>query len=74
MDVKIGVADVPRELTVKTELTADEVVAALGTALEAGGVFELTDDKGRRVVVPAAKVSYMDLGAADERPVGFGAV
>ncbi|GAB3821479.1 DUF3107 domain-containing protein [Tessaracoccus terricola] len=74
MDVKIGVADVARELTVKTELAADEVVSALGNALEGGGLFELTDDKGRRVVVPAAKVAYVDLGAADERPVGFGAV
>lgn len=74
MDVKIGIADVARELTVKTELPADEVVAALGSALDGGGLFELTDDKGRRVVVPAAKVAYVDLGAADERPVGFGAV
>lgn len=74
MDVKIGIADVARELTVKTELPADEVVAALGNALENGGLFELTDDKGRRVVVPATKVAYVDLGAADERPVGFGAV
>lgn len=74
MDVKIGIADVARELTVKTELSADEVLAALGSALENSSLFELTDDKGRRVVVPAAKVAYVDLGAADERPVGFGAV
>ncbi|TRY19382.1 DUF3107 domain-containing protein [Tessaracoccus rhinocerotis] len=74
MDVKIGIADVARELTVKTELAADEVVTTLASALDKGGLFELTDDKGRRVVVPAAKVAYVDLGAADERPVGFGAV
>lgn len=74
MDVKIGIADVARELTVRTELPADEVVTTLASALADGGLFELTDDKGRRVVVPAARVAYVDLGAADERPVGFGAV
>lgn len=74
MEVKIGIADVPREVTVRTETTADDVVQALSTAVEGGGLFELTDAKGRRVVVPASRIAYVDLGAADERPVGFGAV
>ncbi|MCC2592800.1 DUF3107 domain-containing protein [Tessaracoccus sp. OS52] len=74
MEVKIGIADVPRELTVRTESGADELVAALSSAVADSGLFELTDTKGRRVVVPAAKVAYLDLGAVEERPVGFGAV
>lgn len=74
MDVKIGIADVARELTVSTETPSEDIVSALATAVENGGLFELTDDKGRRVVVPAGKVAYVDLGSAGERPVGFGAV
>lgn len=72
MEVKIGIADVARELAVRTEADADQLVADLGRALTDGGLFELTDEKGRRVVVPAARVAYLDLGSADERPVGFG--
>lgn len=74
MEVKIGIADVARELTVKTETAPEDLVATLASAVEGGGLFELTDVKGRRVVVPAARIAYLDLGAADERPVGFGAV
>lgn len=74
MEVKIGIADVPRELTVRTATEAEELINSLRGAVESGGLFELSDEKGRRVIVPAARVAYLDLGAADERPVGFGAV
>ena len=72
MEVKIGIVDVARELALKVDVPADELVESLGRALKDGGLFELTDDKGRRVVVPASRVAYLDLGTADERPVGFG--
>lgn len=74
MEVKIGIVDVARELSVRTQAQPEELLSALSAALESGGLFELTDEKGRRVFVPAARVAYLDLGAADERPVGFGAV
>lgn len=74
MEVKIGIADVSREVTVTTEDNSDELVARLHQALEAGGLFEIIDDKGRRVVIPAARVAYLDLGAEDVRPVGFGSL
>jgi hypothetical protein len=31
----------------------------------------LVDDKGRRFVLPAARVSYVEIGPADSRKVGF---
>ena len=31
------------------------------------------DLKGRKVLIPAAQVAYVDLGAENARPVGFGA-
>ncbi len=36
--------------------------------------FSLTDEKGRRVLVPADKLAYIDLGRQKTRPVGFGTV
>lgn len=74
MDVKIGISDLPRELSVRTEQSADAVAEALRTALESNSLFELTDEKGRRVLIPAARVGYLDLGSEDSRPVGFGSV
>lgn len=74
MEVKIGIANVTRELVVDTEESADDVAASLAKALEAGGLWQLTDDKGRRVLVPVSGIGYVDLGAEAARPVGFGAM
>ena len=36
------------------------------------GVLSLTDEKGRRFLVQATKIAYVEIGAADVRRVGFG--
>ena len=74
MDVRIGISDVAREVTLRIESSADELVEILGKAVAENTLFEVTDEQGRRVVVPAAKVAYLDLGSTDVRAVGFGAV
>lgn len=74
MEVKVGIRDVPREVTCETKASAATIERALAEALESGGVFTLTDDKGRRVLIPAAQIAYVDLGQEHARPVGFGAV
>ncbi|HMR50157.1 MAG TPA: DUF3107 domain-containing protein [Arachnia sp.] len=74
MEIKIGISDVPRDVTIETEATAKEITARLTEALEKQSLFEVSDAKGRRVVVPAAKIAYLDLGAPSARPVGFGTV
>ena len=52
----------------------DLVKAALAEAGTPGGsaVLALTDDKGKRILVQASKISYLEIGAADVRRVGFG--
>lgn len=74
MEIKIGVTNIPRELTIETEASAEDVEQSLRTAIAEGGLFALTDQKGRRVLVPAAQVGYLDLGQEHSRPVGFGAL
>ncbi|MCA1703659.1 MAG: DUF3107 domain-containing protein, partial [Actinobacteria bacterium] len=34
-------------------------------------LLSLADDKGRRYLVPAAKVAYVEIGPSDGRRVGF---
>lgn len=74
MEVRIGISDVGREVTLRTRSGADELVEQLKKAVAEDSLFEMTDEQGRRVVVPASKVAYLDLGSSDVRAVGFGAV
>jgi Protein of unknown function (DUF3107) len=72
VEVKIGVQHAPRELVLETNDTADTLEEALKAAIDHGGVFALTDDKGGRILVPADKVAYVEVGGNEVRRVGFG--
>jgi uncharacterized protein DUF3107 len=73
VEVKIGVQYAPRELTVETTSSPDEVEKLLHEALRADfGLFTLVDDKGRKVFIPAEKIAYVELGEPEARRVGFG--
>jgi hypothetical protein len=72
MEVKIGVQQSPRELTVEVDDDAEQVEQAVRTALgEESGLLTLTDTKGRRVLVPTAKLAYVELGSPSSGQVGF---
>ncbi len=72
MQVRIGVQSVPKELVVETSMSAEEVEQAVGDAIgDDDGVFTLRSRNGR-VVVPAAKLAYVEIGEADTPSVGFG--
>ena len=71
MEVKIGVQNAARELTIDTTLDADGVEKAVADALKDGGVLALADAKGRRVVVPGDKLAYVDISTSVTGQVGF---
>jgi hypothetical protein len=71
VEVKIGIQSAPRELVLETESSQDELERALQTALADGGLFVVADVKGRRAVVPADKISYLEFGTSEPRRVGF---
>ena len=73
MEVRIGIQSVQRELMIETSMSQQDVEAALAAAVAAdGGIFILPDEKGGRVLVPADKIAYVEVGGADSRRVGFG--
>lgn len=72
MEVKIGIQSVPRELVVETKSSSEEVERLLAAAVADDGVFILNDDKGGRVLVPADKIAYLEIGGAENRRIGFG--
>ena len=72
MEVKIGIKDTPRELVVSSGQSAEEVEAQVADALKAGeGLLRLTDDKGRKFVVPSDRIAYVEIAPSDVRKVGF---
>ena len=72
MEVKIGIQSVPRELVVDTKSSFEEIERALTAAVADGTVFILPDDKGGKVMVPADKIAYVELGGTENRRIGFG--
>lgn len=76
VDVRIGVTQVPREISIEMADTVDraavkaQIEAALSGAVD---VLWLTDKKGRDVGVTSSKIAYVEVGTTEsERRIGFG--
>ncbi len=72
MEVKIGVQNVAREISLESSQSPDEIAALVDQAVAAGGVLRLTESSGRTVVVPTSVLGYVEVGNETERRVGFG--
>ena len=75
MDVRIGVTQAPREISVEVADDTNradlhqQVEAALTGAVD---VLWLTDRRGREIGVAAAKIAYIEIGAPGaDRRIGF---
>lgn len=76
MDIRIGVTQAPREISVEVDDSEREDIKARVEAALSGAsdVLWVTDKRGKDIAIPAAKVAYIELGSADgDRRIGFGA-
>lgn len=72
MEIKIGIKDVPRELVLSSAQAPDEVETLVSEALNSDdGLLRLSDDKGRKYLVPADRIGYVEIAPSDVRRVGF---
>ncbi len=75
MEIRIGVTYSPKEIEIDLadDITGDELVEKISASVgEEGSMLWLSDRKGRRVGIPTAKLSYVEIGAPrTERRVGF---
>jgi len=75
VDIRIGVTQAAREISLEQadderDATKAKVEAALSGAVD---VLWLVDKKGRTIGVPAAKISYVEIGSVEgDRRIGFG--
>jgi Protein of unknown function (DUF3107) len=75
VEVRIGVQHATRELVLDSSQTSDAIITAVSAALAGTDeVLTLEDDRGRRIVVPADKLAYVEIGEPESRRVGFGAM
>ena len=77
MDVRIGVTQATREISIELEddaATRKKVKTAIEAALSgASDTLWITDKRGRDIGITAAKIAYVEIGSADaDRRIGFG--
>ena len=74
VEVRIGVQHAHRELMLESSQSSDEVQELVSKALSGEDtVLVLVDERGRRVVVPADRLAFVEIGEESARRVGFGA-
>ena len=76
MEVKIGVQHAPREIVFESKQSPEDIENAVSDALAEGGskMLSLADEHGRKILVPAGQVAYVEIGEHSARKVGFGAI
>ncbi|MER6496026.1 DUF3107 domain-containing protein [Streptomyces griseorubiginosus] len=63
MEVKIGVQHAPREIVLESGQSAEDVERAVADALAGKSqLLSLVDEHGRKVLVPADRLAYVELG------------
>ncbi len=71
MEVKIGIQNTVRELVVETAESADAIEKRVSEAVTGEGVLALTDARGRKVLIPASRLAYVEIGGGVSGQVGF---
>ena len=72
MDIRIGIANSPREISFESSQTAADVEKIVSAALDSDAKFvKLADDKGKIYIVPTVSLSYIEVGSEESRRIGF---
>ena len=72
MDIRIGIANSPREISFESTQSSAEVEKIVAAALDSDAKFvKLTDGKGNIYLVPVASLAYLEIGSEESRRVGF---
>ncbi len=74
MDIELGIQHVARPVNFSTDDSADKVSQVIEDAVAHGTMIDLTDNKGRRILVPGTALGYATIGSETRHAVGFGAL
>ena len=59
------------EINIECASTQAEVIAKVNEAIKSSSVLSLSDTKGRELLVPSNKISFVEVGESSDRKVGF---
>lgn len=72
MDIRIGLSETPRELTVSSCEAQEDVLARVSDAVAQGQpTVTLDDAKGHKFLVRTDRIAYVEVGNSNARTVGF---
>lgn len=71
MEIRLGIQHSQREIVIETTESSESVSARIAAAVAEGSTLELSDDRGRVVIVPADRLAYAELATEEPRRVGF---
>jgi hypothetical protein len=72
VDIRIGIANSPREINFETSQPAADIEKIIAEALDSDSKYiKLSDDKGKVYIVPSASLAYVEVGSETSRRVGF---
>jgi len=72
MEVRIGIRENGRDLSFESASTSKELTDQISSAISSGAALvELTDDKGKTILVPVSAIAYVEIGVDQSRRVGF---
>ncbi len=74
MEIRIGVQNCTREVTLDSEQSPEEIEACVSASLEAGSTLRLEDSKGAIILVPGSTIGFVEIGAPRRGGVGFGRI
>lgn len=70
MDIRIGIANSPREISFESSQTPEEIEKIVSAALDSA-VLKLVDNKGKVYIVPTPALAYVEIGSDQSRRIGF---
>lgn len=72
MEIRIGVANNPREIVFESKLDGEKVAQLVETSFaNKDQILKFEDERGRTIMVPASQIAYLEIGAEEVRRVGF---
>lgn len=72
MDIRIGIANSPREIALESDDSPADVEKVVADALDGSKTyFSLKDSKGKVYLIPTAGLAYVEVGSAERGRVGF---
>ena len=67
MEVRIGVQDSAREVIFETKSSADDITKEVENAVKNKTLLSLIDDKGRKILIPGDRLTFVEIGAPDRK-------